>query len=185
MTLNVNECFTKLAVDATALSEWALVEYVKRWHTRVDGATINPLFSNWHGYKTDNMVNLPLDKCFELCPELVQINNIAEISYVAVMKHPPKKVVRLHIDMQEGVGINMMVVYEHGGSMCAFVNRETNKTEKLDYQPNTMYLFNTQVYHTIYNFAGNRYTLTVRFKLNKQLLSYRHMKKIIRKINLL
>jgi len=162
-------------MDATALSEWALAEALVRetWYDH---------FAFKAGPRPSGP--LPLDKCFELCPELVQINNIAEIQHIGVIKMAPGDFYKMHTDTVRGVGINMMVFDEHSSSLCAFVNRETFETEKLDYQPNTMYLFNTQIPHTIFNFEGYRYMLAVSFLLPKELLPYRHIKKLIRKINL-
>jgi phage anti-repressor protein len=51
------------------------------------------------------------------------------------------------------------------------------KIEELSYKPQTYYLFNTQVTHTVYNFETTRYLLSIEFAKNKEQLSYEELLK--------
>jgi len=72
-----------------------------------------------------------------------------------------------------------------GNSFCAYVDTQENKTLLLDYQLNTMYLFNTQVLHAVFNFEEDRYMFTVEFEDTRQLLPYRALVKRLSKESIL
>jgi hypothetical protein len=77
------------------------------------------------------------------------------------------------------------MLLQHRNSFCAYVDPQENKTLLLDYQSNTMYLFNTQVLHTVLNFEEDRYMFTVEFEDTKKLLPYRALVKMLSKENIL
>ena len=52
------------------------------------------------------------------------------------------------------------------------VGNKLFKIEELPYKPNTYYIFNTQVEHTVYNFETTRYLLSIEFAKNKEQLTY-------------
>ena len=53
----------------------------------------------------------------------------------------------------------------------------TDKFIEMKYDPHTYYLFNTQIPHTVYNFKGTRYLLSVDFEEDKTKLTYKQLLK--------
>ena len=78
-----------------------------------------------------------------------------------------------HIDTRRGVGVNMLLTPEIK-SHCLFTNAEGAQFsfEELVYEPDTYYLFNTQVRHTVINFYEPRYLFTIEFAADKDNLSF-------------
>lgn len=95
----------------------------------------------------------------------------------------PNQYYQLHKDTDRGVSINMLL--EQEDALCAFADPEKKETVKLDYELNKLYLFNTQVPHTVLNFTGDRYLFTTRFSDPIELLPYRHLQKQLKKVQLL
>ena len=164
-----NECYRTLYCNAGNLAEYALAEALSR--------------DVWHPYFGFQAISLDIDHVFSLCPTLETINTIAKIKGVGVTKMLSNDYYKLHTDTERGVGINMLL--QHKNSLCAFVDIEENKTLLLDYQSNTMYLFNTQVPHTVFNFEEDRHLFTVEFEDTRKLLPYRALVKMLSKENIL
>jgi hypothetical protein len=51
----------------------------------------------------------------------------------------------------------------------------TDKFIELKYKPQTYYIFNTQVAHTVYNFKEPRYLLSVDFEEDRTKLTYNQL----------
>lgn len=177
MAIDVDDCFVRLSVDATALSVWvrSLIQSDDLWDFTM---STYPAFS---------VGPLPLDTCFEKCPELNQINNIATIHSISVLKMLPHSIAETHIDSHRGVAINMLVLDENNNSVTnesssvsVFVNKETRETLKNNFQPNTLYLFNTHMPHCVINHDGHRHMLSVTFDLKPNLLPFRALKKFLK-----
>ena len=103
---------------------------------------------------------------------------------VGVLKLDPYICYDWHTDTRRGVGINMLLT-PHARSVCAFThNREDPvfKIEELKYKPNTYYLFNTQVSHTVYNFETTRYLMSIEFAKDKNELTFEDLLKDIKDI---
>jgi hypothetical protein len=86
-----------------------------------------------------------------------------------------------HIDTRRGVGINMLLT-PNIRSFCAFKfdpDQLVFNIEELKYKPNTYYLFNTQVPHTVYNFETTRYLFSIEFAKDKDELSFNDLIKDI------
>ena len=87
-----------------------------------------------------------------------------------------------HIDTDRGVGLNLLL-NNWDKSHCMFardyntINTISNKFIELKYEPQTYYLFNTQVAHTVYNFKDTRYLLSVDFEERKDKLNYKMLLK--------
>ena len=99
-----------------------------------------------------------------------------------ILKLDPYTCYDWHTDTRRGVGINMLLT-PHARSVCAFThNREDPvfKIEELKYKPNTYYLFNTQVSHTVYNFETTRYLMSIEFAKDKNELTFEDLVKDIR-----
>ena len=91
-----------------------------------------------------------------------------------VLKLDPYTCYNWHTDTRRGVGINMLLT-PNTRSFCAFgvdPKELVFKIEELNYKPNTYYLFNTQVPHTVYNFETTRYLFSIEFEKDKDQLSF-------------
>jgi len=103
--------------------------------------------------------------------------------YIAgVLKLEPHVCYDWHTDTRRGVGLNMLIT-PNVHSYCLFApNREgvVFKIEELQYKPNTYYLFNTQVNHTVYNFESTRFLLSIEFQLDKDHLTFDQLLKDIK-----
>lgn len=172
VNLNQDDCYQPILADAEDLAVWAINTAKKefeegRWALR-------------YGFIS---CRLEPSVVFELCPVLKKISDVAEIIKFGVTKMTPNQYYQLHKDTDRGVSINMML--EQQDAICAFADVENKETVKLDYESNKLYLFNTQVPHTVLNFTGDRYLFTTRFADPIELLPYRHLQKQLRKIQLL
>jgi hypothetical protein len=103
--------------------------------------------------------------------------------YIAgVLKLEPYVCYDWHKDTRRGVGLNMLIT-PNINSYCLFAaNRDTVvfKVDELQYKPNTYYLFNTQVDHTVYNFESTRFLLSIEFELDKDNLTFDQLLKDIK-----
>jgi len=101
-------------------------------------------------------------------------------SFIAgVLRLDPYTCYNWHTDTRRGVGVNMLLT-PNTRSFCAFsvdANQLVFKIEELKYKPNTYYLFNTQVPHTVYNFETTRYLLSVEFAKDCDELSFEDLVK--------
>ena len=99
-----------------------------------------------------------------------------------ILKLDPYTCYDWHTDTRRGVGINMLLTPQ-SRSFCAFApdrDEEVFKIEELSYKPNTYYIFNTQVEHTVYNFETTRYLLSIEFAKEKNDLSFEQVLSDIR-----
>ena len=102
--------------------------------------------------------------------------------FAAILKLDPYVCYDWHKDTRRGVGINMILT-PHARSYCVFTDNKEGvvfKTEELVYKPGTYYLFNTQQYHTVYNFETARYMLSIEFELDKDGLTFEDLLKDIK-----
>jgi hypothetical protein len=96
-----------------------------------------------------------------------------------VLKLDPYTCYNWHTDTRRGVGVNMLLT-PNTRSFCVFsadTEQLVFKIEELKYKPNTYYLFNTQVPHTVYNFETTRYLLSVEFAKDCDELSFENLVK--------
>lgn len=90
-----------------------------------------------------------------------------------------------HTDTRRGAGVNMLLT-PFDRSFCVFTDKKENvvfNIEELKYKPETYYLFNTQIPHTVYNFETTRYLMSVEFIKNKDQLSFDNLLADIRSKN--
>ncbi|NDB58496.1 hypothetical protein EB001_08630 [bacterium] len=103
-------------------------------------------------------------------------------SFIAgVLRLDPYTCYNWHTDTRRGVGINMLLT-PNTRSFCTFAldaDQLVFKIEELKYKPNTYYLFNTQVPHTVYNFETTRYLMSVEFAKDRDELSFNDLLKDI------
>jgi len=81
-----------------------------------------------------------------------------------------------HTDTRRGVGLNMILTPDIKSS-CLFAEGEGAqfKFQELCYKPDTYYLFNTQVRHTVINFDKPRYLFTLEFLADKDQLPFKNL----------
>lgn len=130
---------------------------------------------NWHEHESLwNLALVPLDVLLQN-PTLAKINNIFEIEGAGFIKMDPRQCYKWHVDYSRGPAINLQMNTEIQ-SLCLFETEELNKERvkylELKYQPDTFYLFNTQINHSIITFSETRYLFTLQFKKTKDDLSY-------------
>ena len=110
-----------------------------------------------------------------------------------------------HVDTNRGAGLNLLL-NNWDASHCLFDSnpntrnkkqlskdaieehdlldefRVTSKFTELKYKPNTYYLFNVQQAHSVYNFSGVRYLLTLEFLEDRTKLNYQQLLKEIKQL---
>ena len=93
---------------------------------------------------------------------------------VGLLRMHPYSCYDWHQDERRGCAVNMLLTgFET--SHCVFAPRRDAvvfSTVELRYSPNVYYLFDTQVAHTVHNFAGFRYLMSVEFAQDKHQLPY-------------
>ena len=92
-----------------------------------------------------------------------------------VVMLPPNTFYNWHKDTRRGVSLNMVLNPQDGVSHCIFTEDKdavVGTFTELKYQPDTYYLFNTQVNHMVINCDAPRLLLTIEFGEGKELLSY-------------
>jgi len=137
----------------------------------------------WHEHESLwNLALVPLDVLLQN-PTLAKIHEHYEIEGAGFIKMDPEQCYKWHVDYSRGPAINMHMNPLEELSLCLFETEEINKERikylPLNYQPETFYLFNTQINHTIITFTRTRYLFTLQFKKSKEELSYYDVKKYI------
>lgn len=94
--------------------------------------------------------------------------------------YPPYYIYNWHVDVRRGVTLNLLLNFD-GKSNCIFCENEEHKESTLNfkeliYKPNTYFLFNTQVFHSVYNYDKPRYLIGCEFKDKKQELSFKKVR---------
>ena len=125
------------------------------------------------------------DKIFEKNPKLKQINDVLPFN-CALLFLKPFVTYKWHKDSKRGVCINALVS-DSNYFTCFSKNYDTPEVQsdiiQLDYKKNNLYLFNNQIYHTVFNFEKERILFSCEFNLNKNKLSYEDAEKIINEKN--
>jgi len=148
-----------------------------------------PSYGNsWYTLYYFQMLNLNKQDVFEACPMLAEVDKHTPIKGMGITLMSPGFYYKLHTDHGRGVCFNMLL--NTNESITAYVTPPTaehiqGETFRLKYNLNEMYLFNTQVPHTVFNFVENRYMFTVEFHENKELLTYRGLKKRLKQQGLI
>lgn len=85
--------------------------------------------------------------------------------HAGILRMKPNTCYNWHIDTDRKVGLNMLLD-EGGDSHCVFVNDKPGvvfKVEELKYEPDSYYVFNTQVAHMVLNTTQPRYLFSLEF----------------------
>lgn len=147
--LNKDECYLELG-EATNLAMYChQVAYVNKIWQPIIG---------WDGTPV-SLSQLLLN------PTLKEINNEFPITRAGILKMSPNQSYHWHKDESRQVSINMLLS-AHSSSNCLFgvpKNSDNMYFTELKYKSNTLYLFNTQVLHTVINFQETRFLFSVEF----------------------
>ena len=129
---------------------------------------------NWQDYYNFKAIQVPVEM---LSKDSFLVDLFRKHSFVAgIVQLSPYVCYDWHIDSRRGVGVNMLLTPEIK-SHCLFTSTEGAQFpfEELVYEPDTYYLFNTQVRHTVINFYEPRYLFTIEFAKNKDQLSFENL----------
>ena len=113
-------------------------------------------------------------------PLLKEVDTQHKILRCAIMRLDKYRCYNWHIDKERGAGINLLLT-PNIKSLVYFGERDTGSRYNISfiemkYEPNTFYLFNTQISHTVYNFDETRYVFTLEFEEDKDKLSFNQLK---------
>lgn len=117
----------------------------------------------WVSYYSFAALPVP-DAFIEEDPVLNALRRSGLSFKAGVLRMSPNTCYNWHVDTDRRVGVNLLL--QHGTSHCLFQNGEfglTMSVHELIYQPDTYYVFNTQVLHTVINLTGYRYLLSLEF----------------------
>lgn len=98
-------------------------------------------------------------------PMLNKLNNSYPILYTGVVKLDPYTIYDWHTDQRRTVALNMLLT-AHNSSYSVFKTGKSGviiDTIHLEYEPNTLYVFNTQKEHMVVNGGEDRWLFTVEF----------------------
>ena len=126
---------------------------------------------NWQDYYNFKAVQVPVEM---LSKDLFLVDLFRKHPFVAgIVQLSPYVCYDWHTDSRRGVGVNMLLTPEIK-SHCLFTSTEGAQFpfEELVYEPDTYYLFNTQIRHTVINFDKSRYLFTLEFQADKDQLSF-------------
>ena len=126
---------------------------------------------NWQDYYNFKAIQVPVEM---LSKDPFLVDLFHKHPFVAgIVQLSPCVCYDWHTDTRRGVGVNMLLTPEIK-SHCLFTSAEGAQFpfEELVYEPDTYYLFNTQIRHTVINFYEPRYLFTVEFAENKDQLSF-------------
>ena len=132
---------------------------------------------NWVKYYNFEAIPVPLE-LLGLDAFIVRLAKKRKF-HAGILRMEPNTCYNWHVDTDRKVGLNMLLS-DDGKSRCLFLDGEAGvvfKTQELQYEPDTYYVFNTQVPHTVYNFETTRYLLSIEFAKDKEQLTYEKLLK--------
>jgi hypothetical protein len=128
---------------------------------------------DWYEYYNFTARAVPNEPLIELDPLFKWLST--RYSFVTgVLRMDPYTCYDWHTDTRRGVGINMSLTPMMRSSSMFAPQKEGQvfKIAELQYKPNTYYLYNTQVPHTVYNYETTRFMFSVEFELDKDQLTF-------------
>lgn len=129
--------------------------------------------TQWAKYFNFDATRIPNDLLAQ-DPVLLELSKRHPMMGGVVML-PPNTFYNWHKDTRRGVSINMVLNPNDGVSHCVFTPDKdvvVGGFVELQYQPDTYYVFNTQVNHMVLNFDKPRLLLTIEFEKDKDTLNY-------------
>lgn len=81
-----------------------------------------------------------------------------------IIKLEPNTFYNWHTDARRKVSVNMLLGQTHSHTLfCLNFGDILGKFEEIKYEPNTCYLFNNTIHHTVINFDNPRYLFSLEF----------------------
>ena len=133
---------------------------------------------SWQRYHNFDAIQVPFDIAFG-DPVLYMLGMEHKLA-VGILRLDPYTTYDWHVDGKRGVCVNMLL--NDVKSHCLFEvekDEATHRFIELQYAPNTYYLFNNQVPHTVINFGQSRYLMSIEFEEDKDALTYAQLLKEI------
>jgi hypothetical protein len=84
--------------------------------------------------------------------------------HAGILRMQPKSCYNWHVDTDRKVGLNMLI--QDGKSHCLFMTEDNGlrcNVKELKYEPDSYYVFNTQVPHMVLNIEQPRYLFSLEF----------------------
>jgi hypothetical protein len=126
----------------------------------------------WFDYYNFKVKPVPPDTLSDI--SLIKWLSLRYAFIAGILRLEPYVCYEWHTDTRRGVAINMLLNAD-GLSHCVFSKDRGMATctfQELKYEPDTFYVFNTQVQHTVFNFESPRYLLSIEFAKDKYELDY-------------
>jgi len=117
----------------------------------------------WFKYYWWEALHIDIETCLNISQTLRNIDADFPILTIGVAKMQPNTYYPKHKDTNRGCGINLMLSecnLHSTESFCAWVS-SSNESYQLKYDQDTLYLLNTRVEHTVFNFGSERLMLIV------------------------
>ena len=127
----------------------------------------------WGKYFNFDAIQIP-NSILSLDPVILDISTRHPLMG-GVVRLPPHTFYNWHTDTRRGVSINMVLNPQDGVSHCMFTKDKdavVGEFTELKYEADTLYVFNTQRNHIVFNFDAPRYLLTIEFGEDKEALNY-------------
>jgi hypothetical protein len=132
----------------------------------------------WHEYYNFHAMQVPDELAFKDVT-LRSLNHNHKLR-VGILRLDPYVCYDWHVDTSRGVCVNMLLNDVESKCLFSIEQGEITRTFKeLKYKPETYYLFNNQVEHTVINFTQNRYLMSVEFEEGKDVLTFNNLLKEI------
>jgi hypothetical protein len=161
--VNQEDCFTPLkekAVEVPDYIEWLINE--------------DP---EWQEHFSFDAFPIPLE-FIDIEPALKKLDQIWPINRLGLLRISSMTVYDWHVDQEREACVNLL--YSIGSNSHTLFGSQRDPYEKnvieLQYEPDTFYLFNNQVEHTVINLDGPRYLFSLYFEEEKD---YHSLKQLI------
>ena len=143
----------------------------------LDKALVDSTEDDWVEHYSFKALPLDVESLIKEDPLLSWLNAIHPFS-AGILSMDPWSYYDWHTDERRGVSINMMLGHGGPGHYHSIFSpgREgpslTGKFVELRYQPQSYYLFNNQVSHSVYNFDRKRFVFSTEFEEDKDSLDF-------------
>ena len=162
--INHNTCYVSLGESS----------FIQNYFDNVDKNTLQ--YGEYFGFN----MSLVSEDLYLQEPVLKEVNDKHKIKGCSIIKLDPYHCYVWHKDALRGAGINLLLTPNVKSSVFFGMPIERSQDQvhfaEMKYEPNTLYLFNTQIMHTVYNFDEPRYLFSVEFEQSKDELSFYNLK---------
>jgi hypothetical protein len=157
------DCFTPLkekAVEVPAYIKWLINEK-----------------PDWQEHFSFQAFPIPLE-FIDIEPALKQLDQVWRISRLGLLRIERMTVYDWHVDQERESCVNLLYSLDNNSHTLFGTQRDQLNKDviELKYAPDTFYLFNNQVEHTVINLDGPRYLFSLYFEKEK---NYHSLKKLI------